>query len=133
MKRILYYLSIALVAFIGVIIFGWSLETGEPWPTIIAVLVGIGALYIGKLYVDEVIEDERTQKVNEVTALRTLQITWIGLFLYALWVIIEAFSEGIAHYNRRIGAFGFRLMFLLCCIILLYVILSLYYDKKYGA
>jgi len=133
MKRNIYYLSIAIVSFIEVLIFGWSIEAGDPSPSVIALLIGIGALYIGKSYVDEVIEDERTQKVNEITALRTLQITWIALFLYAIWVIIEAFSEGVAGYNRRIGTVGIRLLFVLCSIILLYVVLSLYYNKKYGA
>jgi uncharacterized membrane protein len=133
MKKNMYYFCIAIVAFIEVLIFGWSIEARDPLPSIIAMAIGIGALYIGKSYVNEVIDDERTQKINEVTALRTLQITWIALFLYALWVIIEAFSEGTAYYNRRIGSYGIRLLFLLCCVILLYVVLSLYYNKKYGA
>ncbi|HVP93736.1 MAG TPA: DUF2178 domain-containing protein [Methanoregulaceae archaeon] len=133
MKRVMYYFYIAIVAFIEVLVFAWSVEAGEPMPTIIAVVIGIAMLYIGRSYVDEVTGDERTQKINEITALRTLQITWVVLFLYALWVILEAFSMGINHYNRVIGAYGFRMMFFLCCIILVYVILSLYYNKKYGA
>jgi uncharacterized membrane protein len=133
MKRVMYYLYAAMIAFIEVLVFAWSVETGDPGPTIIAVATGIALLYFGKSYVDEVTGDERTQKIDEITALRTLQITWVALLLYALWLIIEAFSEGPGHYNRVVGAYGFRMMFLLCCIILLYVVLSLYYNKKYGA
>jgi uncharacterized membrane protein len=49
-----------------------------------------------------------------------------------LWIVIEALNEEI-NYNRRVGLIGFRLMALLCGMILLYVVLSLYYDRKFGA
>lgn len=133
MKKNVFYLFIAAIAFIEVGIFWWSVETADPLPSLIAILFGIAIVYVARQYIDEVVEDERTQKITEITALRTLQLTWIGLFLYALWIIIEALSEEINHYNRTVGIVGFRLMALLCGIILLYVILSYYYDRKFGA
>jgi len=133
MKRNSFYLCVAAVAFFEVAIFWLSVEIADPLPSIIAIVLGILGLYLAKMYIDEVIEDERTQKITEITALRTLQITWVGLFLFALWIIIDALGEGIRRFNRPLGIFGFRLLVLLCAIIVLYVILSLYYSKKYGA
>jgi uncharacterized membrane protein len=133
MKRNSFYLCVAAVAFFEVAIFWLSVELADPLPSVIAIALGILGIYLAKMYVHEVIGDERTQKITEITALRTLQITWIGLFLFAMWIIIEALGEGIRRFNRQIGIFGFRLLILLCGIIVLYVILSLYYNKKYGA
>ena len=132
MKKNSFYLLVAAVAFIEVGIFWWSVETANPIPSLVAILFGIAFVYIARRYIDEVMEDERTEKINGITALRTLQITWVGLFLYALWVVIEALSEEL-NYNRRVGIVGFRLMALLCGIIVLYAILSLYYGRKFGA
>jgi uncharacterized membrane protein len=133
MKRNSFYVLVAAVAFIEVGIFWWSVETATPLASLAAILFGIALVYVARRYIDEVVEDERTEKINGITALRTLQITWIGLFLYALWIVIEALNEELNTYNRRAGLVGFRLMALLCGIILLYVILSLYYDRKFGA
>jgi uncharacterized membrane protein len=108
-------------------------ETRSPLPSLAAILFGIALGYVARMYIDEVLEDERTEKINGITALRTLQITWIVLFLYAMWVVIEALNEELNNYNRRIGLVRFRLMAFLCGIILLYVIQSLYYDRKFGA
>ena len=133
MKRNNFYLCVAAVAFIEVAIFWMSVEISDPLPSVIAIILGIIGIYLARMHIDEVIEDERTQKITEITALRTLQITWVGLFLFALWIIIEALGEEFRHFNRQMGIFGFRLLAILCGIIVLYVILYLYYNKKYGA
>jgi uncharacterized membrane protein len=132
MKKNSFYLLVAAVAFFEVGIFWWSVETADPLPSIAATLSGIAFVYIARRNIDEVAGDERSEKINGITAVRTLQITWIGLFLYALWVVIDALG-GELNYNRRIGLVGFRLMALLCGIILLFIVLSLYYDRKFGA
>jgi len=132
MKRNLFFLCIAIVAFIEVGIFWVSVDIVDPLPSVIAIILGIIGIYLARMHIDEVIEDERTKKITEITALRTLQITWVGLFLLALWIIIEALGEGFRHYNRQIGIMGFRLLIVLCGIIALYVVLSLYYNRKFG-
>lgn len=133
MKRNYFYLCIAAVAFIEVAIFWVSVDIHDPLPTVLAIILGIIGIYVARKYVDEVIEDERTRKITEITALRTLQITWVALFLYALWIIIEALGVDFRHFNRPLGILGFRLLAILSGIIVLYVALSLYYNKKYGA
>ncbi len=105
----------------------------DPLPSVLAIILGILGIYFARMHIDEVIKDKRTQKITEITALRTLQISWVGLFLFALWMIIEALGEEFRHFNRILGVFGFRLLGILCGIIVLYVLLSLYYNKKYGA
>jgi uncharacterized membrane protein len=133
MKRNIFYLCVAAVAFIEVAIFWASVEIADPLPSVIAIILGIIGIYLARMHIDEVIEDERTRKVTEITALRTLQITWIGLFLFALWIIIDALGEEFRHFNRPTGILGFRLLIVLCGIIVLYVMLSFYYNKQYGA
>jgi uncharacterized membrane protein len=133
MKRNIFYLCVAAVAFIEVVIFWVSVDISDPLPSVIAIILGIIGIYLARMYIDEVIQDERTQKITQITALRTLQITWVGLFLFALWIIIDALGEEFRHFNRPTGILGFRLLVVLCGIIFLYVILSLYYNKKYGA
>jgi uncharacterized membrane protein len=133
MKRNYFFLLVAAVAFIEVGIFWVSVDIGDPVPSVVAIVLGIIGIYFARNHVDEVIEDERTRKIAEITALRTLQVTWVGLFLFALWIIIEALGEELRHFNRPVGIFGFHLLAILCMIIVLYVALSLYYNKKYGA
>jgi uncharacterized membrane protein len=133
MKRNYFFLLVAAVAFFEVGIFWVSVDIGDPLPSVLAIILGILGIYFARMHLDEVIQDERTQKITEITALRTLQITWVGLFLFAIWIIIEALGEELRHFNRTIGIFGFRLLAILCGIIVLYVLLSIYYNKKYGA
>ena len=133
MKRNYFFLLVAFLAFIEVAIFWISVDIVDPLPSIIAIIIGILIIYLARMHIDEVIQDERTWKNAEITSLRTLQITWVGLFLFALWIIIEALGEQFRHFNRTIGIFGFRLLAILCGIIVLYVVLSLYYNKKFGA
>ena len=132
MKRNYFYLYVAAVAFIEVVIFSVSVDIVDPVPSVLAIILGILGIYFVRMHLDEVIEDERTQKITEITALRTLQISWVGLFLFALWIIIEALGEEFRHFNRPLGIFGFRLLAILAGIIVLYVALSIYYNKKYG-
>ncbi len=132
MKRNYFYLFVAAVAFIEVVIFSVSVDIVDPLPSVLAIILGILGIYFVRMHLDEVIEDERTQKITEITALRTLQISWVGLFLFALWIIIEALGEEFRHFNRPLGIFGFRLLAILAGIIVLYVALSIYYNKKYG-
>ncbi len=131
MKRTSFYALVAGIVAIEALVFWWAVELGNPVPSIIAVILGIAVAYIGKMYVEEVIEDERTQQINEKTAFRTLQITWVALFLFALWMIIDSFNQEIP-LHRIIGRNGLELLAILSGMIVVYVLLSFYYAKKYG-
>jgi len=80
---------------------------------VLAIILGILGIYFARMHIDEVIKDKRTQKITEITALRTLQISWVGLFLFALWMIIEALGEEFRHFNRYWVSldFGFLVFF----------------------
>jgi uncharacterized membrane protein len=133
MKKTLFYLLVAAVAFIEIGIFWLSVESASPLPSPAAILFGIALVCVARGYIGDVKEDERTEKINGITALRTLQIACIGLFLCALWIVNEALSKELNYHYWWVGLAGFRLMGLLCGIILLYVILSPYSDRKFGA
>jgi uncharacterized membrane protein len=133
MKINSFYLLVAAVAFIVAGIFWWSLESASPLPSLAAILFGIALVCVARRYIDEAVEDGCTEKINGITALRTSQIAGIGLFLYALWISVEAFSRELNYYYRWVGPAGFRLMGFLCGIILIYGILSLYSGRKSGA
>ncbi len=85
----------------------------DPLPSVLAIILGILGIYFARMHIDEVIKDKRTQKITEITALRTLQISWVGLFLFALWMIIEALGEEFRHFNRYWVSldFGFLVFF----------------------
>ena len=63
MKRNYFFLCVAAVAFIEVAIFWVSVDIVDPLPSVIAIILGIIAIYLARMYVDEVIEDERTRKI----------------------------------------------------------------------
>ena len=133
MKRNTFYALIAAVVVLEAAIFWWAIETGNPLPSVVAVGLGIAVVYLARMYVEEVIEDERTQKINEKTAFRTLQITWIALFLFGLWMVIGSMSEGLPPPVRFVmGRNGVQLLIILAGMVVVYVLLSFYYAKKYG-
>jgi uncharacterized membrane protein len=133
MKRTSFYALIAGIVAVEALVFWWALEIEDPLPSIIAVLLGLAVVYIGRMYVEEVIEDERTQKIEEKTAFRTLQITWIALFVFGLWMIINSTSDELQPLLRLIiRRNGFELIGIVAGMIIVYVLLLFYYGKKYG-
>ncbi len=133
MKRNTFYALIAAIVLIEAAIFWWSIEKGDPLPSVVAVGFGIAVVYLARMYVEEVIEDERTQKINEKTAFRTLQITWIALFIFGLWMVISSMNEGLPPPVRfAVGRSGLQLLTILAGMVVVYVFLSFYYAKKYG-
>ena len=65
MKQVIYYLYVARMAFIGVLVFAWAVGTEYFWPAIISAVIGIVLLCIGKSDVGEITGDERTRRINE--------------------------------------------------------------------
>jgi uncharacterized membrane protein len=84
------------------------------------------------LYVDEVMEDERSQKITQQTALTTLQISWIALLAFSLWMIIEGAGHPSGQELRRLGIFGLGLLLVNAGMIGVFILLSFYYRKQYG-
>jgi len=132
MKKYAFYLLIAFIAVVEFMFFLWALGTGRPFPFIIGLILGIAVLYIARLYVDEVMEDERSQKITQQTASTTLQISWIALLAFSLWMIIEGVGHPPSQELRRLGIFGLGLLLVNAGMIIVFILLSFYYRKQYG-
>jgi uncharacterized membrane protein len=136
-KAVFYFLTFAIIL-LEFVLFGWAIRMGTPLLSVAALVLGIAVIYIARMYVDEVIEDERTQKIREKTAVTTLQITWVALLVFSVWMIIEgAAFRGPGGFPvppeiRRLGIFGFGLLLTDVAMVVAFVLLSFYYRKQYG-
>ena len=132
MKKNAFYLLIVVIAALEIVHFVWSVGTGRPLPFVAGLLLGIAVIYLARMYVEEVVEDERNQKIREKTALATLQISWIALLAFSLWMIIEAAAGRGNPELRRLGLFGIGLLLVDAGMIIGYILLSFYYRKQFG-
>lgn len=132
MKRNVFYLLVATIAILEILLFGWALGTGRPFPFVAGLLLGIAVIYLARMYVDDLREDERTRKIREQTALTTLQISWIALLVFSLWMIIEGAGNRVNPELRRLGVFGIGLLMVNAGMIIVFILLSFYYRKQYG-
>ena len=134
MKQHTYFLLLGLIALIEVGIFFWSVGNLEPWVMTAAVIIGVLAAWIIRQLVDEVIADERTHRITEKAALRTLQILGVILFSYALGgVVISLRGEVFGPFSNQVARFSFLLMFIVFLMIIVYVLFLSWYERKYGA
>ena len=134
MKQHTYFLLLGLIALIEVGIFFWSVGNLEPWVMTAAVIIGVLAAWITRQLVDEVISDERTHRITEKAALRTLQILGVILFSYALGgVVISLRGEVFGPFSNQVARFSFLLMFIVFLMIIVYVLFLSWYERKYGA
>jgi len=132
MKKNVFYLLIAIIAVLEVLLFVWAFRIRAPFPFVSGLLMGIAVIYIARMYVDDLMEDERTQKIREQTALTTLQVSWIALLAFSLWMIIEGAGNRANPELRRLGVFGIGLLLVNAGMIIVFILLSFYYRKQYG-
>jgi uncharacterized membrane protein len=132
MKKNLFYLLTLLIVFLELLLFLWSVRVGNPLPSVASLVLGISVIYLARMYVDEVIEDERTQKIREKTAVATLQITWVALLVFSVWMIIEGSGPRVNPDLRRLGFFGVGLLLTDIAMVVVFLLLSFYYRKQYG-
>ena len=134
MKQHTYFLLLGLIALIEVGIFIWSVGNLEPLVMTAAVIIGVLAAWIIRQLVDEVIADERTHRITEKAALRTLQVLGVILFSYALGgVVISLRGEVFGPYSYQVARFSFLLMFVVFLMLIVYVLFLSWYERKYGA
>jgi uncharacterized membrane protein len=132
MKKNLFYLLTLLIVFLELLMFLWSARVGNPLLSVASLVLGIAVIYLARMYVDEVIEDERTQKIREKTAVATLQITWVALLVFSVWMIIEGSGPRVNPELRRLGFFGVGLLLTDIAMVVVFLLLSFYYRKQYG-
>lgn len=132
MKKNVFSLLIAAVAIFELLLFAWATARGTPVPFVAGLILGIAVVYIARMYVEEIVEDERTQKIREKTALTTLQISWIALLVFSSWMIIEGAGSRVNPEIRRLGIFGIGLLLVTAGMIAAFILLSFYYRKQFG-
>jgi len=145
MKRNSFYIFAGLILLIEIVLFWWSIEIVNPLPIQAGIVSGFIAIFLGRRYVDEVIEDERTNLITQKAAVNTLLIFWVILFLYSIGgVVIGLGAPGIRLPkgwrpedrsmidSNHLGFFAFGQILVLCLMIFLYVAFRIYYSHKYG-
>lgn len=132
MKKVTFYFLVALIIILESIHFRWSLGTGRPLPFTIGLIISIAIICVARLYVDDIEEDERTQRIREKTALGTLQISWVALLIFSAWMIIEGAGSRLNPEIRRLAMFGIALFIIDTGMIVIFILLSLYYRKQLG-
>lgn len=142
MKKNTFYLFIGCIALALLALFWYSEEIQAPLLIEIAFIAGVAVIYLARRNVTDLIEDERSAKITEKAAMRTMQI---------FWVVFCAFSIGAAMQILHVPSFprppppperppeilplrfmGYIQLGLLCLMIFLYVGFRIYYARKYG-
>jgi len=119
--------GIIIIACMGAI-FAWSITRGNAILPIVAVILGITALYLCKSRVDEIIEDERDYKIAEKASRVALQIFTVSLVV--IGISLRALSQ---NGHPEMAQVGLTLVFAACALLMLYSVLYGYYNRKYGA
>ncbi|ODS37762.1 MAG: hypothetical protein A7315_03705 [Candidatus Altiarchaeales archaeon WOR_SM1_79] len=100
---------------------------GEPILAILAVIIGMMLLYLLRIRVKQVIEDERIYKISEKASRRTVQV--IGATTAVLGLAIIGLSR--SRY-LELTEVGFSLAYFATALLTVYMIFYSYYAKKLG-
>ncbi len=119
------YEAIIVTAMVAVI--GGSVAIGNAVFPLVAVIVGMTALYLAGRRVKEVKEDERTYRISEKASRMALQIVILATTFTGVLLIVLS-NSGYA----AVGQIGTSLAFSASAIYMLYWVLCIYYGKKFG-
>ena len=146
MKKNTLYLLIGCIALALLAIFWYSVEIDNPLLIEISFVIGIVIIYLARRNVTDLIEDERSAKITEKAALRTLQVFWVAFCAFSISAVMQILHVPSFPRNRtfeRISnnpppeimpprMMGYVQLGLLCLMIFLYVGFRIYYARKYG-
>jgi len=146
MKKNLFYLGIGVVAVILLAIFWYSVENFTPLYITTAFVIGVILLYLAYRRVDDFVEDERSARITEKAATRTLQVFWVGFCAFSILAAMNLLDmprlSRAFWLNRGPGVvppeivplkmIGYIQLTLLCLMIFLYVGFRIYYARKFG-
>jgi uncharacterized membrane protein len=142
MKINTYYIIVGIVALFVVVFFWWSMLTSNPFPVMIAFLIGATLLYYTGKRISGVKDDEMTIMIAQKAAWRTMEVFWILFFANGIGELILAFgnvpgitpppSPGSPPPRLPLEAWGILQLGLLCLMIFVYVGFRMYYARKYG-
>ena len=146
MKKNIFYLTIGAVAVVLLAIFWYSVENFTPLFFTVAFVAGVVLLYLAYRRVEDFIEDERSARITEKAAMRTLQVFWVCFCAFSILAVMNlidmprlsrAFwlnrgTAVVAPEVLPLRLIGYFQLALLCLMIFLYVGFRIYYARKYG-
>jgi uncharacterized membrane protein len=145
MKKNTFYLLAGCIAVALLTIFWYSVEIEKPLLIEGAFVVGVILAYFARLKVTDLIEDERSARITEKAAMRTMQVFWVAFCAFSIGAVIRlleapsfppSFHPSFA--PERVSGFpglrifGYIQLGLLCTMIFLYVGFRMYYARQYG-
>jgi uncharacterized membrane protein len=93
MRKNTYYILVGVIAAFIVAFFWWSMFTSNPFPVMIAFLIGATlVVYAGK-QVSGAEEDEMTAMIAQKAAWRTMEVFWILFFANGIGEVVLAFGN----------------------------------------
>lgn len=116
--------GVVLTAAFGAVV-GWSVSNGNALLPVIAVVAGVALLRLLKSRVDEVMEDERVERIGEKASRRSLQA--FGLLAAMVGAILVTLGDDTGFEQA-----GFTLLYSVCLLLVLYMVFYGYYSRKYG-
>jgi len=133
-----------LIGLIEVGLFWLSVELKNPLIITIGFIMGVGLVYIARMTITDLREDERSVMITQKAGFRTLEVFWVIFFAMSLGSAVIGFSTplglphpkgmppGFPRDEPHLGYFGLLQMILLCFIAFLYIGFRVYYARKYG-
>ncbi|MDD1656131.1 MAG: DUF2178 domain-containing protein [Methanomicrobiales archaeon] len=73
-----YWICSLIVTIIVAGLVSWAVKIGNPYLAVITLLWAVGTLHLCRKRVHDVIEDERTVRINEKAAMKALEVFVIG-------------------------------------------------------
>ena len=115
------------ILFLIVIIGAFGVIQNNNFLVVLAVTLGIVALYASRRGLSEVLHDERTVLFRSKAASATLAIITVGMAIIGLSLILLS-GYGIGNYEQM----GYLLAFQANIILILNALLNYYYKNKLG-
>jgi len=141
MKKNTFYLLVGFIAIVLVALFWYSEEIHTSLLIEFAFIAAVAVLYLARRKVTDLVEDERSAKITEQAAMRTLQVFWVVFCAFSIGAVMQILH--VPSFPRQappvppamilpIRSMGFIQLGLLCLMIFLYVGFRIYYARKYG-
>jgi uncharacterized membrane protein len=144
MKKNSFYLLVGFIAVALLAIFWYSVEIETPILIEASFIIGVAGAYFARMKVTDLIEDERSARITEKAAMRTMQVFWVLFCAFSIGAVIRlldtpSFPPSFPHIPdgrvlvfSPLRNFGYIQLGLLCLMIFLYVGFRMYYARQYG-
>ncbi len=115
------------IVFLVAILVAYGVVQDNVFIVVVAVTVGIVALYISRRGLTEIVHDERTVLVRSKAASATLAIITVAMAIIGLSLVFLS-RQGVGNYEQ----IGYLLAYQANIILCLNALLSYYYRNKLG-